>query len=199
MTTTVEYYFTPVSPWAYLGHARFVAMLQQTGAAVELKPTDYGVVFAETGGLPLKQRAPARQAYRLVELKRFSDYLGVPLHPEPKHFPVSGDKASKLILAAAASHERMQALDLAGRFGRAVWAEQRNIGDAAVQQAIVEEAGMPASLMQASDSADIAAAYAACTRQAVAAHAFGAPSYVIDGEVFWGQDRLDFVERRLRQ
>lgn len=198
MPTTVDYYFTPVSPWAYLGHARFVAMLRETGAAVELKPTDYGAVFAETGGLPLKQRAPARQAYRLVELKRFSQHLGVALNVQPSHFPVSGDAASKLILAAARGHDPMAALDLAGRFGRAVWAEQRNIGDAAVQQAIVQEAGLPSSLLDAAAAPEIAVAYAACAREAIAAGAFGAPSYVIDGEVFWGQDRLDFVERRLR-
>lgn len=199
MPTTVQYYFTPVSPWAYLGHARFVTMLQQSGATVELRPADYGAVFAASGGLPLKQRAPARQAYRLVELKRFSEYLGVPLHPEPKHFPASGEMASKLILVAAQHHDPMAALDLTGRFGRAVWAEQRNIADAAVQQAILEEAGLPASLMQAAAEPAVADAFAECTRQAIATGAFGAPSYVIDGEVYWGQDRLDFVARRLQR
>lgn len=197
MPATVQYYLTPVSPWAYLGHARFVSILQEAGATVELHPADFGAVFAETGGLPLKQRAPARRAYRLVELKRFSDYLNVPLNLEPKHFPVSGDMASKLILAAQQQHGAMAALDLAGRFGRAVWAEQRDVSDSATQQTIVEEAGLPAGLMQAAAEPGIAEAYAACARQAVAAGAFGAPSYVIDGEVFWGQDRLDFVKRRL--
>lgn len=197
MPATVHYFFTPVSPWAYLGHARFVSILQESGATVELQPADYGAVFAETGGLPLKQRAPARRAYRLVDMRRFRDHLGLPMNLEPQHFPVSGDMASKLILAAQQDHGAMAALDLAGRFGSAVWAEQRDVSDAAVQQAIVEAAGLPASLMQAAARPEIAEAYAACTRDAVAAGAFGAPSYVIDGEVFWGQDRLDFVRRRL--
>ena len=91
---TVDYYFATVSPWAYLGHARFVAMTQAAGATVRVKPVDYGEIFPVSGGLPLAKRAPQRQAYRLVELKRFSSFLGVPLHPQPAHFPVNGNPAA---------------------------------------------------------------------------------------------------------
>jgi 2-hydroxychromene-2-carboxylate isomerase len=198
MSTTVDYCFTPVSPWAYLGHARFVQILKDTGAAVNVRPVDYGAIFPVSGGLPLPKRAPQRQAYRLVELQRFSTHLGLPLNLKPAFFPVSGDAASKLIVAADLACGAMAALDLAGRMGRAVWAEERNLADPDVLQALLAEVGLPAALMADSARPEVAAACADYTEQAIEAGVFGAPSYVIDGEIFWGQDRLDFVERRLR-
>jgi 2-hydroxychromene-2-carboxylate isomerase len=198
MSTTVDYCFTPVSPWAYLGHARFVQILKDTGAAVNVRPVDYGAIFPVSGGLPLPKRAPQRQAYRLVELQRFSTHLGLPLNLKPAFFPVSGDAASKLIVAADLACGAMAALDLAGRMGRAVWAEERNLADPDVLQALLAEVGLPAALMADSARPEVAAACAGYTEQAIEAGVFGAPSYVIDGEIFWGQDRLDFVERRLR-
>lgn len=194
----VDYYFTPLSPYAYLGHARFAALLRDTAATVNVMPVDYGVVFPASGGLPLAKRAPQRQAYRLVELRRFSQWLGVPLNLHPAHFPVPYEAASRLVVAAQQQQGPAAALDLAGRMGRAVWAEERDLADAATLQAIATEAGLPASLGPLSQTPQIAAAYAANTQRALDAGVFGAPSYVIDGEIFWGQDRLDFVERRLR-
>lgn len=196
---TIDYYFTPVSPWAFLGHARFVQLLADTGSAVRVMPVDYGVIFPASGGLPLPQRAPQRQAYRLVELKRFAELLGVPLNPQPAFFPLAGGPASTLIVAADRALGSAAALELAGRIGRAIWVEQRNAADAATLQAIVAEAGLPGELWAQSLAPEAAAAYAANTQQALAAGVFGAPSYVVDGEIFWGQDRLDLLARRLQR
>jgi len=197
MTKHVDYYFTPVSPWAFLGHARFVELLRESGASVSVRPVDFGAIFPASGGLPLAKRAPQRQAYRLVELKRFADALQVPLNPQPAFFPVPADPAALLIVAASEREGAGAALDLAGRFGTAVWVEQRNIGDDATRRAIVAEAGLPDDLLARAAVPEIAQRYAAYTQQALDAGVFGAPSYVIDGEIFWGQDRLDFVARRL--
>lgn len=194
----LDYCFTPVSPWAYLGHERFVALLAETGTAVTVRPVDYGAIFPASGGLPLAKRAPQRQAYRLVELRRFAEWLGVPLNVQPAFFPVNGDPASKLIIATNRAHGSAAALDLAGRIGRAIWVEQRNVADEATLQALLAEAGLPAVLWAASLAPEVAEAYAAHTQWALDAGVFGAPSYVIDGEIFWGQDRLEFLARRLR-
>jgi carboxymethylenebutenolidase len=193
----VDYYFATVSPWAYLGHARFVAMAQHSGATVRVKPMDLGEIFPVSGGLPLAKRAPQRQAYRLVELQRFSSHLGIALHPQPAFFPVNGNDAALLIIATDAAHGSAAALDLAGRVGAAIWAEQRNLADHAVLAAMLAEAGLPASLLAPASLAAAAPRYAAYTAEARELGVFGAPSYVIDGEMFWGQDRLDFVQRRL--
>ena len=106
MNRTVDYYFAPPSPWTYLGHARLAEILRQRGCAVRVMPVDLGgKVFPISGGLPLGQRAPQRQAYRLVELKRFSEHLNAPLNLKPKYFPVSGDDSSRLIIAVEQHHE----------------------------------------------------------------------------------------------
>jgi 2-hydroxychromene-2-carboxylate isomerase len=198
MAHHVDYYFTPLSPWTYLGHARFVQLLRDSGSGVQVMPVDFGAIFPLSGGLPVPKRAPQRQAYRLVELARFRDALGLPLNVQPQHFPVSGELASRLIIAVDQASGPMAALDLAGRLGRAVWAEQRNVADADTLAAVLAEAGLPAERLAQADAPEVAERYAAYTQQAIAAGVFGAPSYVIDGEIFWGQDRLDFVARRLK-
>ena len=98
MTKTIDYYFAPQSPWTYLGHARFAAMAATAHASVRVLPADFGRIFAATGGLPLPKRAPQRQAYRLVELARFRDWLKLPMNLEPRYFPVAADDAFTGIL-----------------------------------------------------------------------------------------------------
>jgi 2-hydroxychromene-2-carboxylate isomerase len=198
MGKTVDYYFSPISPWTYLGHARFADMARRHGAVVNVKPVDFGQVFPVSGGLPLPKRAPQRQAYRLVELKRFSDYLKLPLNLHPKFFPAPGDLAAQTIIAAGHAGGSDAAMRLAGALQRACWVEERNIADAQTLGAICKEQGMDAAaLAAAAQSAAVKAEYEGYTQEAIARNVFGAPSYLIDGEIFWGQDRLDFVERAL--
>lgn len=198
MSKLVDYYLTPQSPFVYLGHARFTAIAERHGAQVNLKPCDLGKVFSVSGGVPLAQRPPQRQAYRLVELARWSEFLGVPLHPQPTFFPVSGDAASKLIIAAQLAHGTARAMQLTGAIGAAVWAQQRNIADAATLAQITDETDLDgASLLKASEAQSVQAAYAQNTQDAISAGVFGAPWYVHDSQPYWGQDRLDFLDRAL--
>ena len=197
MTPNIEYYLAPQSPWTYLGHRRFADIAARAGAQVTLLPIDLGKVFPISGGLPLPKRAPQRQAYRLVELKRFSEALELPLNLHPKFFPVPGDAAARLIHAADMQQGTGAAMQLAGAVLQAVWAEEENIDDRATLAALVRRCGLPADLLDVAATAAVQARYDAATQRAIDAGVFGAPSYVIDGEIFWGQDRLDFVERRL--
>ena len=185
----IEYHLAPQSPWTYLGHERFVSMAKAAGASVQVMPTDLGKVFPISGGLPLGKRAPQRQAYRLLELKRFSDFLRIPMHVQPKFFPVSGDDAARLIIAT----------DMAlGSDAAACWAQERNIADGATLAALLEECQLPAYEVAQVPGAAVQARYDANTQVSIDRGVFGAPSYVIDGEIFWGQDRLDFVQRKLQ-
>ncbi len=198
MGKTVDYYFSPISPWAYLGHARFADMAQRHGAAVNVKPADFGKIFPVSGGLPLPKRAPQRQAYRMAELKRFRDYLGIPLNLQPKFFPAPGDLAAQYIVAAGRAGGSGAAMRFAGAVLRACWAEERNVADADTLGAICAEQGMNAAALAAAAQAQaVKAEYAGYTQEAISRNVFGAPSYVIAGEIFWGQDRLEFVERAL--
>lgn len=196
MAKTIDYYFTPISPWTYLGGERLTEIAARHGAEVRVKPVDFGVIFPQTGGLPLAQRPKERQAYRLVELKRWAAHLGLPLNLHPKHFPAPDTLAASVILAATETGG--DPLRLANAIGRAVWAEERNLADAGTLQDIAEATGHDgtALLAKAADPS-IRAKREALNQEALAAGVFGAPTYVVDGELFWGQDRLDFLDRKL--
>jgi 2-hydroxychromene-2-carboxylate isomerase len=198
MGHTVDYYFAPQSPWAYLGHQRLAEIAARTGATVRVMPIDLGgKVFPISGGLPLGQRAPQRQAYRLVELQRFSEHLQAPLNLKPKFFPVGGDDAARLIIAADLALGSAAAMQVAGAVLSACWAQERNIADDKVLAELLAEQGLPAAVLEQSHSQAAQERYEAYTQRAIEAGVFGAPSYVVEGEIFWGQDRLDFVERAL--
>jgi carboxymethylenebutenolidase len=199
MAPTIDYYFAPNSPWTYLGHERFTRIAKAAGAHVNVLPVDLGgKVFPVSGGVPLSKRAPQRQAYRLVELKRFSEFHGQPIVLQPKYFPVNCDDAAKLIIAVDMHDGGEAAMALTGAVLRAVWVEQRNIADANHLADILAAQGLPARRLDDSHSQAAHERYETDTQRAIDAGVFGAPSYVIDGEIFWGQDRLDFVERRLK-
>jgi 2-hydroxychromene-2-carboxylate isomerase len=196
MSKTIDYFFSPNSPWAYLGHARLVAVAKRAGAHVNVKPADFARIFAASGGLPLAQRPKQRQAYRLAELKRWRALLGIPLNLAPKFAAVPTLAAARLIIAA--DMKELNALALAGFLGKAVWEEERDISDPATLQAVAAEHGRNAKLLWDTAQSDATkTAYDAYTDEAVAAGVFGAPTYVYKDELFWGQDRLDFLERAL--
>ena len=197
MTKTVDYYFAPMSPWTYLGHQRFVHIAKAAGATVRVMPMDLGKVFPISGGLPLGKRAPQRQAYRLVELTRFSQALNVPLNLHPKFFPVAGDPSAKLIIAVDMHHGTEAALAITGAVLSAVWHEERDIADATTLADLLREQHLDAACLELSNTPEVQARYDSYTQSAIDTQVFGAPTYMIDGEMFWGQDRLDFVAQAI--
>ncbi len=195
-----EYYFSPISPWAYLGHQRLLNLARQYGIKIEMKPMDIGQVFAASGGLPLAKRAPQRQAYRLTELQRWSDFLAVPMHVQPTFFPVSGDPAATLLIAAQLTHGTEVALNLCTALMRGLWAEQKNIADTGTLIQLAEQLELDGvALLRSAATASVAAEYQRHTQQAMAANVFGVPWYVFQDQAYWGQDRLDFLERAFAQ
>lgn len=200
MSKACTYYLAPPSPYVYLGHQRFAALVKEHAVDVDVRPFDLGRVFGTSGGLPLAKRAPQRQAYRLVELERWSRFLGLPLNLHPAFFPVAGDPAARLIIAAKLAGGNDAAMRLTGAIGRAVWVEERDIASADTLSAIAAESGLDsAALVESAGSAGVQAEYDRYTEDAIAANVFGAPWYIVDGVGYWGQDRLDFVERAFQQ
>lgn len=194
----IDYFISLNSPWTYLGSGRFTEIAARAGATVRVKPAKFGEVFAKTGGLPLPKRAPERQAYRLMELKRWRDHLGIPIHIQPKHFPSDETAATRFVIAAGLAG--VNALALSREIGRALWEREESIADDAVLMAAAERAGIDGGALRASApaNADLDAQWDANTAEALARGVFGAPSYVLaSGEIFWGQDRLAFLERAL--
>lgn len=199
MAKIVEYFIAPQSPWTYMGHERFIAILKRHDAQVALKPTDMVKVFAASGGVPVAQRPAQRQAYRLAELARWSKFLQMPLNLHPAFFPVAGDPGSKLIIAALHQNGVASAMALLGALGRACWAEEKNIADADTLMAVANAVGLNGQeLLNHAASQAVADELQRNTDEAIAAQVFGVPWYRVEGEGYWGQDRLDFVERMLQ-
>ena len=196
MAKTVDYYHSLISPWSYLGGPRLLGMAAAAGATINVKPIDLARVFPVSGGLPLAKRAAQRRAYRLVELARWRDRLGMPLNLEPRYFPAAEGLAARVVIAARETGA--DAARLSNAVLRAVWADERDIADRETLAAICAENGHDgAALIAAAGTDTIAATYATDTEEAIERGVFGAPTYVYAGELFWGQDRLDFLARAL--
>ncbi len=196
MAKRITYCFTPVSPWTYLGHARLGEIAARYGATIDYVPITLSAIFPKTGGLPLAKRAPERQAYRMAELKRWPRLLGIPLNLTPKHFPTDDRPAARLALTAKAQGHDIAALSLA--MLHATWAEERDIADLDTLSAIAEANGLDgAALLAASETDQGQQRLDAACDQALALGCFGSPWYDLDGEPFWGQDRLDLLEKTL--
>jgi 2-hydroxychromene-2-carboxylate isomerase len=195
---TIDYYLSLNSPWTYLGSARFQAMALRHGAKVNVKPARFGPIFERTGGLPLPRRSPERRAYRMMELRRWREHLGLPIVLEPRFFPSDEAPGTRLVLAA--ERAGADAHTLATEIGRALWERDENIAEWPVLVSAAERAGLDAEALRkgASPDAELDAEHAALTEEAVGRGVFGAPSYVLEsGEIFWGQDRLELLDRAL--
>lgn len=193
----IDYFLALTSPYTYMGHARFEEIAARHGATVNHRPIQVAKVFAVSGGVPVKERPKQRQAYRFQELRRWREHLGLPLNLEPKHFPVPDADAARTVIALKQQGEHPGAL--IGAFLRAVWGEERDISDPATIRAILAEQGHDAdALLAAAAGPAVQAEYDANTEEAIARQVFGVPTYAFGEELFWGQDRLDFVERRLQ-
>jgi len=198
MALHVDYYASLNSPWTHLGAARIEAMCAQHGASLRIWPVDFGTIFAGSGGLPLPKRSPQRQAYRMMELARWREALGIPITLQPKHFPTSEALSSACCIALRETMGDAPAIRLAHRVLKAIWEEELDPADAAVLARLIAECGLDAAQVLALGADPRwTERKAADTQAALARGVFGAPSYVIGEEIFWGQDRLDFVARRL--
>ena len=192
----INYFYSHVSPWTYLGHQRFLDMAKKHGAGIDFVPLTLAKVFPVSGGLPLGKRAPQRQAYRMWELRRWPTVLGIKINIEPKYFPVDDGPSAKIALLIQRDGGDISKLSLA--FMSAVWQEERNITDRGTLIEITNDYSFDGEALYEESLGEEANKLLEinCTR-ANEAEVFGAPTYVVDGEPFWGQDRLDLLERVL--
>jgi len=196
VTKTIDYYFSLVSPWSYLGNGRLLEMASQNGAVVDFKPIGVMDVFSQSGGLPLGKRAPQRQAYRLVELDRWKNHLKVPLNNHPKFFPADERLAAGMVVAAKAKGKDVA--PLVSAVMKTVWADDGNISDPATLLALASKVGLDGEALQAeAESSETSETMSAYTNEAIERQVFGVPTYIYDGVPFWGQDRLNFLREAL--
>jgi 2-hydroxychromene-2-carboxylate isomerase len=194
----LSYYFSLVSPWAYLGHAELGRIALARDVEIDYRPVNLMDVFADTGGLPLAKRHPFRQAYRFVEMQRWREARDAPLVLKPKYWPFDFKLADRAMLMASRQADQQKVHLLIAFAFRAVWVEERNLADEAALADVAAAAGFdPGILIDAARSPEAESAYAANFERAQQDGVFGSPAYVLDGEVFWGQDRLGMLDAAL--
>ncbi len=200
MAPHVDYFFSLNSPWTYFGAARLEAMVARHGATLRPWPVDFGTIFAASGGLPLPKRSPQRQAYRQMEMLRWRAYLGIPIHVRPRHAPMNETLPASCVICVRESVDAPSAVRLAHRVMRALWEDETDPADEATLAVLIADVGLdPVPLLAAARDERWMEQRAADSATALARGVFGAPSYVMGEEIFWGQDRLEFLERHLAQ
>lgn len=194
---TLDYYFCMNSPWVYLSQRRLEEIAARQGAHIAYFPVDLKEMMLRLIGMDdPPERSESHRAYGKRDMARWAGHYGLPLSDSPRYYPVSQHLAARVVVAADRFGADVAPLVLA--LPRAVWAEDRDIADRAVLGAICEECGLPGDiLLRAADDTETLERFGSNTDEALARGVFGIPSYVVDGELFWGQDRLDFVERAL--
>lgn len=196
-TPAINYFFSLLSPWAYLGYPALLEIAGNTGARIRYRPMQFMPVLAAAGGQPLKDRPLARQRYRLLELQRWREYRGLPLNLQPRFFPVDVSLADRVVIALIQAGE--DPAGYIGDAGRMLWAEEGDLSDPVVVTALLARHGVTAApLLVAADSAQVVDEYQANTQAAIETGLPGMPAYVLNGEVFWGQDRLDMLQHTLQ-
>jgi 2-hydroxychromene-2-carboxylate isomerase len=197
MPRQVDYYFSFQSPWAYIGHGVFQDVARTYDLKVNYKPVVLVDLFSETGGLPLMKRHPVRQRYRMVELQRWRDKRGLKFHLQPAGWPFSARLADGVVIAA--TEAGLDPEPFIRRAFAAVWELQLTLADPPALIKLVDESGLPGQrLVERSASDEISAAYEQNRQDALASDVFGSPVYVLDGEVFWGQDRIELLADALK-
>ncbi|MBU2991920.1 2-hydroxychromene-2-carboxylate isomerase [Octadecabacter sp. 1_MG-2023] len=191
----IDYYFATISPFTYLAGPKFEEIAKKHGATVTYKPLDIMALFARTGGVPPKDRHPNRQEYRLQDMRRRAIVTGQPFTMKPAFWPTNMAPSSYAIIAAQNAGGDVGAL--VNALTRSCWADDKNIAEDDVIRACLEETGFDPALAD-SGLLEGADTYARNLEEAVAKGAFGAPFFISDAdERFWGEDRLDDLDRHL--
>ena len=194
----IEYYYSIASPFAYLGSLRFQAIVKKYNLKVIEKPLDLvGKVFPETGGLPVPKRSIQRQNYRLLEIERFGKSLNIKINSKPKFFPPKDPHLpAKFVIAAIL---RGNILTVGHECLKALWCDEMDISDIATLKKISNKINLEIDFNKELQNEKINSIYVKNTTEAISKGVFGAPTYIFNNEIFWGQDRLDLLEAKINK
>jgi 2-hydroxychromene-2-carboxylate isomerase len=199
MVAAIEYFYSTRSIYAYFGARRIVELSRRFERPLIHRPIDLSKVVPAAGSQPFEQRGPRLKAYHFGrEIERWSEYLGMPVHVDPVHH--YGDRTWSAGFVIAAQRLRLDVDGLHEAILRALWQDDRDIADPEMLAIIARNAGLdPAPLLAQAQSADVQAEFIRNSEDAIANGVLGSPTYVVDGDMFYGQDRLMMVERALQQ
>ena len=187
------------SPWTFLGHKKVNEIAKNNNCELDIMPVNYGEIFPVSGGLPVHKRPLQRQKYRLQELKRWSEFLKIKLNPEPKYFPSRSLLPSKVIISVKIlNFENVN--DIAYAIMEGLWIKELNIDDPKNLKKILTRFIKTADeVIDFSESKQVEKEMNEYTKEAIDLAVFGAPTYILDDQIYWGQDRLDFLERYIKR
>ncbi len=190
MTKAIEFLFDFGSPTTYLAHKRIPGVVARTGATVDYVPVLLGGIFKATGNSS-PAMVPAKSLYMGADMGRFADRHGILLRMNP-HFPIN---TLTMMRMAAGLHRDPRFMAFVDRMFDAMWVEARNMGDPGEMTTVLQSAGFDPEAMLALAQSDAAKdRLKTATEDAIARGAFGAPTFFVGGQMFFGQDRLDWVE-----
>lgn len=194
----IKYYYSVLSPFSYLGIDRFIDLAKKYKIEIDEKPFDLvGEIFPNTGGIPVPQRHITRQKYRLIEIERIGKKYGIEIKLQPKFFPpIDPHLPAKFTLAAIKDGNRLT-------FGkeclRYLWVKEKNISDLLVLEEICKKLNLDfQKIQELANSEEITKIYLENSKDAIKNDVFGAPTYVFENEMFWGQDRLEYLEDKIK-
>jgi 2-hydroxychromene-2-carboxylate isomerase len=191
----VHYYHALSSPWAYLGWPKFKALIDKHDLDVVVRPTR---IVPENGGVPLRTRPLPRQAYHEVELDRWRKRLGMPLVLRPRHYPTNNEFSARMVIAA--DRLGLDALALSHALLHALWSEERDVTDHAVRIDVANRLRLDGARLQAlEEDPAVRAAWVESHEEATRRGVFGTPTWVYRDVLYWGQDRLDFLDEALSE
>lgn len=195
MISRIEAFYGPSSPWAYFGAPRLYAIADRHDCELVLRPIR---VIEENGGILLRSRPQARQDYHAIELDRWRHHLGMPLNLRPKFYPCRSILPAAYTMIAA-QRAGLDARRLSFAIQRALWAEERDVADLRTLRAIAAEQDIPDpdGLIVENWPQEVVDAWEGNLAEAARIGIFGTPTYVVDGTLYWGQDRLAFLDRDL--
>ena len=192
MNKFIDYYYAPISGYAYLGEQKLVAIAKQADASIRFKPVDIAQVFARSDTTAPFKQSEARLNYRFRDMQRIAEKAGLAINPKPKHWPVPVDLAATTIYAAIDLGHNAHLVSFS--LLSAVYAQERNIADEQTIHKLLTELGLDAAkILQHRNSDSISQQYTEATAAAIQLGIFGSPSYVAGEELFFGQDRLDML------
>ncbi len=192
--TVIDYYIHPLSPYAYLAGSKLEDIATKHAARVNYKPIILAKVFERTGGIAMADRHESRQNYRLADIARLAEADGMKINPRPIWFAANPVPACTAIISAQKAGGDVGGLCRA--ILRAVWAEEKNVAEDEVVKDCLSASGFDATLLDKGmlSAIDILERN---TNDAVEIGVFGAPSYVVGSDIFWGQDRLALLDLHL--
>jgi 2-hydroxychromene-2-carboxylate isomerase len=195
----IEYFYSLASPFSFLGSEKLQVIAKKYSVEIVEKPCDLvGGIFSKTGGVPVPQRSLQRQKYRLDELKRWSEFLNIEINIKPKFFPPKDPHVPAKYTIAA------NLLGVKILFGhellKNLWIEEKNISDEKNIQLVSDQFKIDFNeLSLLANSEKVSKIYTENTEEAIKKNVFGAPTYIFNNELFWGQDRLEFLDRALKK